>query len=194
MDAFVVLSSATAVLLSGCMGFVATPSSSTEPSELSLSTASLPNGEGGTAYSAKLTASGGTSPYTWSLASGSLPSGLTLNASSGQISGMPTQSGSFSFTIQVKDSSSTPETASKAFSVTIAANAVAPSITAQPANPTVPAGQTATFSVTASGTPPLTYQSRRTITAISAPNSATHPTPPTRPSPPHQQLPHSFSS
>src|SRR5258708_30625830 len=37
------------------------------------------------------------------------------------------------------------------------APAVAPSITTQPASQTVTAGQTATFSVTASGTPPLNY-------------------------------------
>ena len=44
-----------------------------------------------------------------------------------------------------------------AFAVTLAA----PSITAQPASQTVTAGQTATFSVTAMGTAPLSYQWRK---------------------------------
>ncbi len=38
-----------------------------------------------------------------------------------------------------------------------------PSITTQPANATVTAGQTATFGVTASGTAPLTYQWRSVL-------------------------------
>ena len=52
--------------------------------------------------------------------------------------------------------------------------AVAPSITTQPANATVTAGQTATFSVTASGTTPLSYQWRRGGTNISGATSASY--------------------
>ena len=63
----------------------------------------LPNGVVNVAYTATLTASGGTSPYTWSIAGGSLPSGLTLNAGSGAITGTPTATGTFSFTVQVRD-------------------------------------------------------------------------------------------
>ncbi|GEP45558.1 putative Ig domain-containing protein [Brevifollis gellanilyticus] len=44
----------------------------------------------GSAFSQTLSASGGTSPYTWSVSSGTLPAGLTLNASTGVISGTPT--------------------------------------------------------------------------------------------------------
>jgi hypothetical protein len=43
-----------------------------------------------------------TPPYTWSLPSGGLPSGLTLS-SGGTISGTPTQSGTFDFTLQLTD-------------------------------------------------------------------------------------------
>lgn len=59
----------------------------------------------GTSYSQTLTASDGTPPYTWSVSSGALPPGLSLDSTTGAISGTPTQSGSFSFTIQVTDSS-----------------------------------------------------------------------------------------
>jgi hypothetical protein len=61
------------------------------------------NGTVGTAYSQGLSASGGTTPYVWSVSSGSLPPGLSLDSATGVISGMPTQKGSFSFTVQVTD-------------------------------------------------------------------------------------------
>lgn len=49
----------------------------------------------------------------------------------------------------------------------------APSIAAQPQNQTVSVGQTATFSVTASGTPPFTYQWQRNDVAIPGATAAT---------------------
>ena len=56
-------------------------------------------------YSQTLTVSGGTSPYTFAVTTGSLPTGLTLNTSTGAITGTPTSvSGSpFSFTITTRD-------------------------------------------------------------------------------------------
>ncbi len=57
----------------------------------SITTASsLPNGQVNQFYSQALTAAGGAAPYTWSLIAGTLPSGLTLNPSTGAISGTPT--------------------------------------------------------------------------------------------------------
>src|ERR1700761_189538 len=44
---------------------------------------------------------------------------------------------------------------------------VSPSITTQPANQSVMAGQTATFTVVATGTAPLTYQWQKNSVAIS---------------------------
>jgi hypothetical protein len=55
------------------------------------------------------------------------------------------------------------------------------SITAQPANQTVTVGQTATFSVTASGTPPLTYQWQKNGADISGASAASYTTPTTAP-------------
>jgi hypothetical protein len=49
-----------------------------------------------------------------------LPPGVSLVGSSGTISGSPTQSGSFSFSIQVNDSSAPAQTATKALSLSIA--------------------------------------------------------------------------
>jgi hypothetical protein len=74
-------------------------------SPLSLTCPSVTTGTVGTAYAAAATASGGVPPYTYSLYSGSLPTGLTLNPSTGAIMGIPTSSGTFSFTIKVSDAS-----------------------------------------------------------------------------------------
>ena len=66
----------------------------------------------GATYSATLTASGGTAPYTYSLVSGSsLPPGLTLNSSTGKISGTPTTAGTYTFTSKVVDSKGNSDTA-----------------------------------------------------------------------------------
>jgi hypothetical protein len=64
----------------------------------------LPTGVTGTAYSGAIKPSGGQGPFTYSVASGQLPPGLTLNTSTGEIAGRPTQVGNFTFSIQVKDS------------------------------------------------------------------------------------------
>ena len=77
----------------------------TVQSPLTITTTSLPAANVGISYSQQMTATGGVSPYTWSVATGSLPAGLTLS-SGGLISGTPTASGSFTFTIQVVDSAS----------------------------------------------------------------------------------------
>ena len=70
-----------------------------------ISTTPLSPGIVGTSYSQTLAASDGTPPYQWSVSSGGLLPGLSLDATTGTISGTPTQSGSYSFTIQVTDAS-----------------------------------------------------------------------------------------
>ena len=63
-----------------------------------------PAAQVGVAYNSAMTATGGVSPYKFSN-TGSLPAGLTLNASTGALTGKPTAPGTFSFTAQVVDSS-----------------------------------------------------------------------------------------
>ncbi len=77
---------------------------------LVITTPALPAGTVSVPYSVSLGATGGTPPYTWSLRFGTLPSGLTLNASTGLISGTPTASGTSSIQVQVQDSHSPPTT------------------------------------------------------------------------------------
>ncbi len=85
-------------------------------SAVTVTTASLASGVLGTAYAATLTATGGSASYTWSIASGALPSGLSLS-STGAFSGAPTAAGTFSFTVQARDSAG--RTATKALSIVV---------------------------------------------------------------------------
>lgn len=81
-------------------------------------------------YTATLQASGGTSPYTWSIASGSLPTGISLNSTTGVISGTPTATGTSSFTLRVTDSAS--HQATKSCSLTIGSSGTLTIVTACP--------------------------------------------------------------
>ena len=87
-----------------------------------VSTSSLPGATIGTLYSQTLTAVFGTAPYTWSLVpgQGSLPNGLVLNGSTGQLSGNPTTTGVFSFSVQVTDSAAQPQSSSQQLSIAVA--------------------------------------------------------------------------
>lgn len=71
-------------------------------------TATLPNAGIGALYNELITAADGSGVgYTWSVAAGTLPPGLTLDPNgtpATTLSGMPSASGSYTFTIQVTDS------------------------------------------------------------------------------------------
>jgi large repetitive protein len=80
----------------------------------------LPEAPIGVPYSTTLTATGGTPPFTWSVSSGSLPPGLTLDPSTGVISGTPAgPTGISNFTVMVTDSDSPAETATAALSINV---------------------------------------------------------------------------
>ena len=89
------------------------------PNPLSITTASLPNARRNKNYNRTLTATGGTTPYRWAIVAGSLPSGLSLNSSTGVISGRATTLGPYSFTVQVSDNQPTPATATKTLAITV---------------------------------------------------------------------------
>ncbi len=61
--------------------------------------------------------------------------------------------------------------------LTVTASVVAPTITTQPINQSVTEGQAATFSVTASGTAPLTYQWRKNGANVVGANASSYITP-----------------
>lgn len=73
-------------------------------SQVHVATTDFYRGFVGQPYAATLSAWGGVPPYTWSVTSGTLPPGLSLDASSGKVSGTPAQGSQVSLTIQVRDS------------------------------------------------------------------------------------------
>lgn len=92
-------------------------------STLQVTTATLGGGSVGAAYSQALSASGGSAPYTWSIASGGLAPGLTLNTSTGALTGAPTMAGEYTFTAMVTDSASA--TASRSYTIAVSPLTVA---------------------------------------------------------------------
>jgi hypothetical protein len=89
------------------------------PQPLKITTTSLGQASSGIVYSTTMKATGGTPGYTWSITNGQLPAGLALMASSGTITGSATTVGQSSFTVQVKDSATTPATATQALNITV---------------------------------------------------------------------------
>src|SRR4029077_1150747 len=82
-------------------------------------------------------------------------------------------------TFKVVVSNSAGSATSSAATLTVNPAVVAPTITTQPANQTVTAGQTATFAVVASGTTPLGYQWQKNGANIVGATSASYTTPAT---------------
>src|SRR5215472_2168578 len=144
------LSASVIIGFSGCSGFVnGNSTAQATPTPLTITVSSMPSGTAQATYSATLSVSGGTAPYSWSITSGSLPPGLVISPS-GQISGTPTQTGTFSFTVRVTDSSSPVQSATANLNIAVAA-AVTP---VQITTTSLPGGQVNSAyaaSLTASG-------------------------------------------
>jgi hypothetical protein len=87
------------------------------PAKLAIATGSLPSGAVKQPYSATVTATGGTGPYAWS-ASG-LPAGLTINGSTGAVSGTPTKAGTYTVKVKVTDGSTPLQAASVSLLVVV---------------------------------------------------------------------------
>jgi hypothetical protein len=112
----------------------------------------LPSGTTGTAYSQAISSSTGTAPFTFAVTGGSLPPGLSL-AVGGLLSGTPTSSGSFAFTVTATDNAAV--SASRAYSLSIAPALIdiTPG-TVPPASRTTPYSQVLSGS---GGTAPYTF-------------------------------------
>jgi Immunoglobulin I-set domain len=118
----------------------------------------------------------GTAPLAYQWQKGTTPIGGATSASYTTPATATSDSGS---TFSVVVSNSAGKITSNAAALTVNAAPVAPSITQQPSNQTVTAGQAATFVVTAAGTAPLTYQWQKGTTVIAGANSSSYTTPAT---------------
>src|SRR6266700_1352766 len=170
--ALVLLSLLLAIVDTGCSGIVsgsnnpapAPPSISTQPTSQTVS-----SGKTAT-FSVAAT---GTNPlaYQWKKnsvdISGATSSAYTTADTTSSVSG-----GQFTVVVSNTAGSAT----SSAAMLTVNAAAVAPSITTQPASQTVTSGQTATFSVAATGTAPLAYQWKKNSVDISSATSSSYTT------------------
>ncbi len=88
---------------------------------LKVTTTTLAKVTAGQDYGAGLTSAGGSGVVQWSIPSGTFPPGLSLDPSSGLITGSPTVGGTYQFTAQVTDSATpTPHTATKALTIVVA--------------------------------------------------------------------------
>ena len=105
--------------------FTLTIAAAAQPTySLAIITSSLPDGKVGTSYNSSLKAEAFgmdvSASSQWSVSSGSLPSGLSLNASTGAITGTPSTAGTYTFTVTVTWGTLSPS--SKTFTITIAAD------------------------------------------------------------------------
>jgi large repetitive protein len=92
-------------------------------SSLTLTPGSLPVETAGQSYTAVLGATGGYGKYTFKEIGGALPVGLSLSPS-GALTGAPKVAGTYTFTVQIKDTSSASLTGTEACSLTVIPAAV----------------------------------------------------------------------
>jgi hypothetical protein len=85
---------------------------------MSITPSNLDEATEGAPYSEPLSVTGGKEPYSWAVTSGQLPEGLTLDPTSGLISGTPTTSGGGTFEVTVKDKLGSTETEMYSLTVT----------------------------------------------------------------------------
>ncbi len=132
--------------------------------ELEFSTSIKTSGTVNQSYSGTITLTGGTAPYIWKK-SGTLPTGLKLTYNSAKtkatLSGTPTEAGKFTFTLKVTDANG--NTASKSFTINIAAAATKPTLSGTVSDGIIKAAYTKkTFKVTG-GTSPYTWKKTGTL-------------------------------
>src|SRR5205809_687207 len=166
-----VLAMAVVVLLSGCSGMVSSANSTGNPTSFSIAgtISPLAGGSGAT-----LTLSGATSA---TATADSARNYTFTGLANGTYTIVPSHAG---FTFTPSSQSMTVNGANVAgMNFTANGATVAPTITTPPANQTVAAGQTATFTVVAGGTAPLSYQWQKNGANITGATSESYKTPET---------------
>ncbi len=164
-----------AILNYGCAGLVsgtnggtlAAPYVTTQPTSQTVT-------EGQTATFSIVAVGAGPLNYQWSK-NGTAISGATSSIYTTPATTFSDDGAQFTALVSNKAGSVT----SSAVSLHVKQRVLAPSITTQPASQTVTAGQTATFTVVASGTAPLSYQWQKNGANIAGATSSSYTTPAT---------------
>lgn len=86
---------------------------------LAITNATLPNGVEDTNYNATVQTTGGVFPLNFAISAGALPQNVSLNASSGALTGLRPAGGVHSFTVRVQDSGNPQQTVTQAYSLRI---------------------------------------------------------------------------
>lgn len=144
----------------------------------------LGNGTVGSIYSQTVSASGGNGPYSYAVTNGSLPAGLSLNSSTGAVTGTPTSTGNASFMITATDTATTgtgaPYSGDRSYSITIGKGTATVTLgglnqtyTGSPLSATAttaPSGLNVTFTYNGSPTAPTAVGSYAVVATINDSN------------------------
>lgn len=114
-----------------------------------------------------------------SFAASNLPDGLVFNSISGAITGVPNGGSAGTYNITLGAANAAGTSTEQLVLVVAPPSAVSPTITTQPSGTSVVVGSTATFSVAATGTGPLTYQWKKNGNTIAGATGSTYATPAT---------------
>ena len=164
--------------LAGCAGLVTSSSSHSGSGPIAPTIAGQPTNQSVTAgqkATFSVTANG-TAPFSYQwMKNGANISGATAASYTTPVTTAADNGAKFNVLV----SNSAGSVTSGMATLTVNAATVAPSITSQPTNQSVTSGQTATFSVTATGTAPLSYQWQKNSANISGATAASYTTPAT---------------
>src|SRR3984957_2897997 len=135
----------------GCAGF----SQGSLPSPQTV----LPSASVGTSYQDTLSVSGTLPPYSFGVSQGQLPAGLSLDSTTGSISGIPTRAGAFTFKITVTGGAISSGNAAtsiasvvRAYALSVLAGVSPVTVQISPLDPSVAAGGKVQFSAAVSNT------------------------------------------
>ena len=136
----------------------------------------MPNATTQTPYNTVVSVSGGSNPYQFATIWGTLPPGLSLNATTGTISGTPVQSGTYNFSIGATDLPRN-DSGDHRFTIVVAQGSQSNiSVSISPSSATVNAGATQQFNATVSGTSNVAVNWTTTTGKISTTGLLTAPT------------------
>jgi len=136
----------------GCASLNAgsTAASTSKPIQPIAIAANLPPATVGNPYNAVISVNGGTAPYSFSVRGGKFPPGLSINATTGSISGHPMRAGAYAFLISVLDKAHTAEGVQK---IALTVNAKPPvQVAVSPASLTIASGASHQFAAQVSNT------------------------------------------